>query len=114
MTTDPSDEQENRRVKDGWEDILANIPEQVPLSFKEGGEGLMYRIVHRSSNQDKIKSVDILTYVLNIPVERHSSTYTMRVARTMKRYGWLRPSNGKVNINGKQHRGYFRPTDEDF
>jgi hypothetical protein len=89
-------EQENRRVKDGWEDILANIPERVPLSFKEDDEG-DYEIIHLSPNQEKIKSADILTYVLRIPVERHSSAYAMRVARIMKRHGWQRTSNGKVD-----------------
>lgn len=58
-----------------------------------------------------MRSADILTYVLNIPVERHSSAYTMRIAKIMKRNGWQRPSNGKVSIRGEQARGYVRQRD---
>lgn len=105
-------EQENRRVKDGWEDILANIPARVSLpSFKGNGERDTYQVVHLSAEQEKVRSADILTYVLGIPVERHSSTYAMRVARVMKRHGWQRTSNGKVSISGEQVRGYFRQRD---
>lgn len=104
-------EQENRRIKDGWEDILANLPTRVSLPFKANGERDTYQVVYLSTDQEKVRSADILTYVLNIPVERHSSAYAMRVARVMKRHGWQRTSNGKVSINGEQVRGYFRQRD---
>lgn len=104
-------EQENRRIKDGWEDILANLPAQVSLPFKANGERDTHQVVYVSTDQERVRSADILTYVLNIPVERHSSAYAMRVARVMKRHGWQRTSNGKVSINGEQVRGYFRQRD---
>ncbi|WP_262049306.1 VapE domain-containing protein [Bradyrhizobium sp. Bra78] len=104
-------EQENRRIKDGWEDILANIPEEVPLPFARDSEPNTCQIIHFSTNQEKVRSADILTHVLKIPAERHSSAYAMRVARIMKRHGWQRTSNGKVSINSEQVRGCFRQRD---
>lgn len=101
-------EQENRRIKDGWEDSLANIPEQALLPARANGDQNLYRIVHLSDDREKVGSEDILTYVLNVPVERHSTASSMRVASVMKLHGWQRTPNGKVSINGKQVRGFYR------
>jgi hypothetical protein len=105
-------EQEARRVKDPWENILADIP--VTVEIKEWNDDLKafsvteHEIVHHIDNQERVASHDLLTYVLETKIERQTPYHGQRVATVMKLLGWQRASNGNVTIAGKQVKGYFR------
>jgi predicted P-loop ATPase len=111
-------EQEKRRVRDAWEDILADLPthysrdnyERITLLHAEADKDvpLHTKIVHRDVDRDLVASTDLLTIVLGIPVGQQHSGHAMRLANAMVRAGWTRPLSDRVRINGKQVRGYFR------
>jgi predicted P-loop ATPase len=113
------EEQEKRRVKDPWEDILNNIPTHVyhglygPTEFsyaKKGDDvsilGTQIRYLSKDRSCEMVASADLLKYVLNIPTQQQTNAHGMRVAAVMKRLGW---EHGRVFINGGQVKGYRRP-----
>jgi predicted P-loop ATPase len=106
-------EQEKRRVKHPWEDILANIPDTVDIRF-DRYDVQTKKIVHREydgcdSTVEKVSSAALLTHVLKIPEGQQVIGHSMRLATCMKKNGWERPDKlGKLNIDGQQERGYFR------
>lgn len=111
---DAKAEQEKRRVKHPWEDILANIPDEVDgcRNFTTGQSEGDRQIVYRSDEGlgvtlEQVASADLLTYVLGIPVGQQRRDHTMQLATTMRHLGWERPA-GKVTINGRPVRGYQR------
>lgn len=111
--------QEERRAKDPWEDIVANIPVYVSyechsnriefIRLKEGEKARsgLIRILHQENDREVAASADLLKYVMGIPIERQKTHDSMRLATVMKLAGWERDSN-KISIDGKQVRGYFR------
>jgi predicted P-loop ATPase len=109
-------EQEKRRVKDPWEDILANIPystnrfEDFDLTGIEHSIQIIYRSEEGAGLQfEEVASSDLLTYVLRVPLGQQERRHSMKLATIMKLVGWERPDSQKVTINGKQVRGYRRP-----
>ena len=96
------DEQEKRRTRHPWEDVLADIPDRVALNSET-----TVQIIHRVEGQERVKSSDLLTHVLHIPVGQQRKEHTMQLSTIMKLAGWERNSN-KVSVGGKQVRGYFR------
>ena len=103
-----------RRVKDPWErNVLANIPEVIEKR-KWDDEHQRYvvttthPITYLFGDQERVATHDLLTYVLEVPIARQTTSDTMRLANAMKALGWQRTSNGKVTINDEQVRGYFR------
>jgi predicted P-loop ATPase len=106
-------EQENRRVKDPWEDILATIPVIVEKQV-DRYEIKTEKIIHNEDDADgnpleKVSSAALLVYVLDIPKGQQRKDHSMRLAICMKRNGWERPANNaKISIGGEQVRGYFR------
>jgi predicted P-loop ATPase len=91
---DAGAEQEKRRVKHPWEDILAaNI-----ASIRDTGDGF-----------ERIASADILEHVLAIPRGQQNPSHGRTLAQVMKRIGWMTNPSGRVMINGEQVRGYIRP-----
>lgn len=101
ITLDPSlwgdaqEAQEQRRIADPWEDVLANMPDHV---------------VHRSGDGfERVASADVLAHVLNIPKAQQISSHSQRLAAAMKHAGWSRNPTDRVTINGKPVRGYLRP-----
>ena len=116
-------EQEKRRVKDGWEDIVANMPTHVHEGMTAGrvehlhivpGVNDQYaeahhKIIHEQFDKEVVATLDVLTWVLNVPIERQTTAIAMRLANVMRQTSWQRNDNGKVTIEGKQVRGYFRP-----
>jgi predicted P-loop ATPase len=99
------DEQEKRRTKDPWEDIVAIIPAKTPLDFNGDERG----ILEIDATEERVASSDLLTFVLRIPIGLQKTQDSMRLATAMKNVGWKRNRNGKVSIGGQQVRGYFRP-----
>jgi predicted P-loop ATPase len=111
---DAKAEQEKRRVKHPWEDILAEMPSAVKTDI-DLPDSMTSRcqIIHRSDDglgatREVVSSADLLTYVLRIPVGQQQTAHTMRLAAIMKLLGWARPDSDKVTINGRQVRGYSR------
>src|SRR5262249_15346304 len=100
--------QELRRVKDPWEDILANIPDRVDISKDETTDFIT--IVHTSGDgYERVASADLLTYVLNVPKAQQAPIHGQRLAHAMERLGWIRNPSGRVTINDVPVRGYLRP-----
>ena len=100
------DEQEKRRTRHPWEDVLNDIPKSVPF-----GETTV-QIIYRVEDQERVKSSDLLTYVLRIPLGQQRKDHSMQLSTIMKLAGWERSQSGnKVTIRGKQVRGYFRSVD---
>ena len=58
-------------------------------------------------DQERVSSSDLLTYVLGIPIGQQKTADSMRLSTVMQRAGWERGEN-KINIYGKQVRGFFR------
>jgi predicted P-loop ATPase len=107
--------QEERRVKDPWEDVLAEIPREIDFDFFEFGHHASkeIKIIHRYApdndwTEERVASSDLLTYVLKVPIGQQETRHTMKLASTMKHLGWHRYSGGQVTINNKQVKGYFR------
>jgi predicted P-loop ATPase len=118
MWQDAGVEQEQRRVKDPWEDILANIPvwHTEIMGFDENKKPIehMVLIIHRSTGnggggQDVVSAAEILKHILEIPISHQTTATTMRLSTVMKQLGWQRNKNGQVTINGERPKGYFRP-----
>jgi predicted P-loop ATPase len=90
--------QEQRRVADPWEDILANMS-NWPM-----------QVIHRSGDGfERVATARVLTDVLNIPPAQQTSAVTQRLAHAMEHAGWQRNPGGRVTINGTPVRGYKRP-----
>jgi predicted P-loop ATPase len=110
LWADAGIEQEKRRVKDPWEDALAEIPVVIVEEYyKDGYERKdEHKIIHDLEHQERVASSDLLTYVLETPISKQVTALSMRLSTVMKKLGWERATNGKVTIEGKQVRGYFR------
>jgi len=112
---DAAVEQEQRRVKDPWEDILADMPSDVEVTVFRNGEydTDLHQIIYRytsteSVTEDRVISADLLTHVLKVPIGQQDVRHGMKLAAVMHRLDWQRFSNGYVTIEGKRVKGYFR------
>jgi hypothetical protein len=116
MWSDAGVEQEKRRTKDPWEDILAHIPDGVDHRVDFNGNNTaseFVQIIHREADADgfyleKVSSADLLTYVLRIPIGQQKTHHSMTLSTVMRLLGWERPDSDKISINGRQVRGYVR------
>lgn len=109
-------EQEKRRVRHPWEDILDNIP---PETFGYGTQGIQIttQIVHHEDggvglHLEKVSSAVLLEHVLRVPIGQQQRHHTMQLATIMKLLGWKRPDGGQVTIgkgtSSLRVRGYHR------
>jgi hypothetical protein len=100
---DAREQQEERRSKDPWENKLLLIPDTVRTY-----EGIERRIVWRDRGEECVSSADLLTFVLEVAIERQHSGTGKRLSTVMKQLGWQRKKGGKVWIDGMAVNGYFR------
>ncbi len=102
---DAREQQEERRSKDPWENKLLMIPDTVRTK-----EGIERRIVwgDRDRGEECVSSADLLTFVLEVAIERQHSGTGKRLSTVMKQLGWQRKKGGKVWIAGMAVNGYFR------
>jgi hypothetical protein len=99
------DAQEDRRVMDPWEDLVASIPDT--LATPAG----IVTIIHKSGDgYERVASADLLTHVLQVPKAQQNSGHGQRLARVMEHTGWNRNPTGRVTIGGVVVRGYLRPS----
>jgi predicted P-loop ATPase len=101
-------EQEKRRVKDPWESVLADMPETVEVHRRGAGRDEppdTIRIIHDLDDIEFVTSADLLTYVLQAPIDRQDRYHEMRLADAMKRLGWDRR---RATVNKQQRRGFAR------
>src|SRR5262249_47335537 len=77
-------EQEKRRIRDPWENILGDIPETVSVWGKDSEETVT--IIHQDLHNEEefVASADILEHVLRIPPGRQEVRDAMRLANVMK------------------------------
>jgi predicted P-loop ATPase len=113
MWPDAGIEQEKRRVKDPWEDVLENMTEVVEKRIWDGEREVyisteVHHIIIHVDDQERAASDAILAHVLKIPIGQQTTADAMRLATVMKLLGWERPSNGKITIEGRRVQGYFR------
>jgi predicted P-loop ATPase len=113
------EEQEKRRVKDPWENILGNMPIAVYLhQHDRAGDRFIYsaeeaikvadlsvKIIHDLGDKEFVRSEDLLTHVLRVPIDRQDRHHAMRLADAMKRLGWQRD---RVRLGGPKARGFMR------
>jgi predicted P-loop ATPase len=124
-------EQEKRRVKDPWEDILENIPTHVDegqygnkldFMYLEKGEepisgSIQIRYLSKDRSREEVASADLLQFVLGVHPQHQTNAHAMRLLTVMKRLGW---EKGRVYLGkARQHhddevriRGYSRPISE--
>jgi predicted P-loop ATPase len=110
------DEQEQRRVKDPWEDVLAYIPKYAKevLGYDNGAPiERTHLIVHVEdagsvSERHTVAASDLMEHLLDIPVSHQTTTNSMRLSAVMKQLGWDRYSNGQISIGAKRQKGYWR------
>lgn len=93
---DARDQQEQRRVRDAWEDTVAE------------SEAMWFHIV-TVDGEERISTEALINDVLKIPVAQQTTGISMRLSNVMKHLGWQRRSNGNISINRQQMKGYWRP-----
>jgi predicted P-loop ATPase len=86
--------QEQRRVVDPWEDILADKLHEIAQKSGDGYE--------------RVSTAAVLTVALDIEHGQQTSTHGQRLALVMQRLGWERAPTGRVKIDGRAVRGYRR------
>jgi predicted P-loop ATPase len=105
-------EQERRRVRHPWEDILANIPESIDIEHRNGGteRKQIIRTTEETGtiSREEVNSADLLTLVLRIPEGQQHKNHTMTLATCMKRNDWLRPASKRVSMGGQRHSSFYR------
>jgi predicted P-loop ATPase len=89
LWADATNEQEQRREIDPWEDALATT---------EGDQ---------VGNEMRVHSQEIMVIKLGIMLERQHAGYQRRLADCMRQLGWQGPK--VIRINGKLGRGFWRP-----
>jgi len=96
---DAAVEQEARRVRDAWEDDLAE------LSGALAGAGLLGGVVTLSGDEERVSSRAIFEYVLKVPPHIRDDRHAKRLANAMRVLGW---TSGLIRIDGVPVRGYYR------
>jgi predicted P-loop ATPase len=98
-----AEEQEKRRVRDTWENVIENMPPAMDVrdvcSTKE------VQIIYQSDGKELVRSAHLLEHVLGVQTGHQHSDHGRRLARVMKRCDW---QVGRFYILGKQERGYCR------
>jgi predicted P-loop ATPase len=118
MWGDASVEQEQRRMKDPWEDMLEHLPKwwDEIKGYDEDHRPIKgaVQVIHLAGDLEVVSAATILKYVLDIPISHQTSFTSMRLSTVMKQLGWQRHKNGYVSIpNHGRVKGYFRKLSDD-
>jgi predicted P-loop ATPase len=90
---DAAEAQEQRREVDPWEAILEDIP---PGYITVVGD------------EERIPGDRLLHELLDVAKAQVNGSHARRLSSILRRLGWLKHAGGKVYINGKHVRGYWR------
>jgi predicted P-loop ATPase len=114
---DARTEQEARRVRDPWEDIVAALPRYVTVKDAEGRQQIRIIYYHDSSLGDdkeqpseRVAAQTILEHVLRVPPGQQNTFMGRRLAMAMARAGWRRTPGGTLLVGQHKVRGYWRAT----
>ena len=81
-------EQEARRVRHPWEDILQKMA-RVPTVGPSAGIGASeHRVIYRELNEERVASADIFNHVLKIPNGQLHNGHSKTLASVMRTLGW--------------------------
>jgi predicted P-loop ATPase len=113
---DAKAEQEKRRVRHPWEDILSNIPDTINETFDFVSTprrivwhaAIAYREDGTAYERETVSSIDLLEHVLRLPRGQQQRHHSMQLASIMKLLKWQRPDGGQVPITGQRVKGYYR------
>jgi hypothetical protein len=94
LWADAREVQEQRRVRDPWEDALVSLGK---ATIHVSGDGY-----------ERVATSEVLSIALDIPTAQQTSAHGQRLALAMKNAGWERPPSGRVTIDGVPRRGYIR------
>jgi predicted P-loop ATPase len=102
-------EQEARRTTDPWEEILADIPQEV--GDGEGSVQIVWEADGKDGPEERVSTTDLLTLVLRIGPAQQNQGHMRRLAEIMARLGWQRPTNksGQMRYGSRVGKGYWRP-----
>jgi len=111
-------EQEQRRTKDPWEGVLANMPVWVNeiKGYDQDSKPIKQMVLIIHIEDDRMESVvaaDLMKHVLEIAIAHQTPATSMRLSTVMKQLGWLRHKNGYVTVMGVRQKGYYRFIDKD-
>jgi hypothetical protein len=112
LYTAAAEQQEQRRMKDPWEELLENITGKLVNVITDAG---------MPAQEERISSYDLLTLHLGLTKDKITDVAMKRLATVMRRLGWQGP--GKIRLpteewDQKTHkyiqtstsgRGYWRP-----
>jgi hypothetical protein len=85
-----TDAQEERRAKDPWEDILAEMPKAVDVYDKPREKFETRRIIYHEGNEHRVRSADLLEHVLKLSPAHQTRFDAMRLSDVMRALGWKR------------------------
>jgi len=99
-------EQDVRRVRDAWEDTLAErltvvVANVGPLA----GVGRVVGVVQVVEGEERVAARAVFETVLGLPASALDDRHTKRLANAMRALGW---SRGQFRIGGEKVRGYYR------
>jgi predicted P-loop ATPase len=115
--------QEQRRIKDPWEDVALACPRFVTVRDADGRQQI--RIIHfapsapDSSGADgdkpteRVQSSVVLEHVFRVPVGQQNQFHYKRLATVMELAGWQRTKVGTLRVGSGKVRGYWRPAQGD-
>ena len=117
-------EQEARRIKDPWEDVIESMQRFVTTRDADGRQQV--RVIHHApttpdadespsatSATERVASQVVLEHVLRVPIGQQTQFHYTRLATVMDKVGWRRPKKGTLRIGDRSVRGYWRPATED-
>jgi hypothetical protein len=119
LWADAGVEQEQRRMKDPWEDKLEHLPKwwDTITGYDADHRPIkgVVKVIHLADdNQEFVAAETILKHVLEIQIGHQTTAIGMRLSTVMKQIGWLRHKNGYVSIPGYGRvKGYYRYLSED-
>jgi hypothetical protein len=102
-------EQEARRVRDPWEEVLARLAPVGANDSVLAGVGMVgFGIVQVVGDEWRVAAKDIFQITLGMPAHVLDDRHTKRLANTMRALGWTK---GVMRFESGAVRGYYRKAD---
>jgi len=99
-------EQEERRVRDAWEDLLeAGLKVVTTNTGPLAGVARVVGVVQVADGELRVSVKAIFDTIIGLPAHALDDRHTKRLANCMRALGWTR---GQFRIGGEKARGYSR------